>query len=113
MNVNDDGLIAEIDGLKQFGEFLGIGYVLVIAETGHLLHIGQIGASAKSGSVALQDDDTDVVTTIEPVEGLGQLAYQLGIQRVAHLGAVEVDPCHAFAQLYFYRGEFHFRSLRV
>ncbi len=108
MHIDDDGFVAEIYGLEQFGEPFGISDVLVVAIARHILHVGQVGTRTKSLAIAFEDDDADVGAAVEPIEDLGQFAYQFGIQRVAHLGAVEVDPCHAFAQLYFYCFEIHF-----
>ena len=107
MHVDDDRLIAEIDGLKQFRQLLCVVEVLRITVLSHRFHIVEVGASTKTLAVAFEDNDANVVAAVEPVEGFGQFAYHFGIQCVAHLRAVEVDPCHAFAQLYFYCVEIH------
>ena len=88
--------IYRIDAAEQLGESLGISQVLGMAEIGHFLHIGQVSTSTERFPVAFQDDDTDVVAAIQPINGFGELADHLGIQRIAHLGAVKIDPSHAF-----------------
>ena len=113
MYADDDCLVAKIYSLEQLGEFFGIRDILIVTEASHVLHIGQVGTSTEGLAVAFQDDDADVVTTVEPVEDLGQLSDQLGIQGVTYLGAVEVDPSHTFAQLYLYRIEIHFFQFSV
>ena len=111
MHIHDDRFVAEINRLKQFGELLGVGQILQVVESRHLFHVFQIGTRTKSLAIAFQDDDTDVVAAVEPIEDLGQFAYQFGIQRITHLGTVKVDPSHAFAQLHFYCLEIHCRVI--
>ena len=109
MHAHDDGFVAKVDGLKQFRQLLRIVKVLRIAVVGHRFHIVEVGTRTKTLAVAFQDDDADVIAAVEPIEGFGQLTYHRIVQCVANLWTVKVDPGHAFAQLYFYRGEFHFR----
>ena len=107
VHVHNDRLVAVINGAKQLGELLGIGNVLIMAIARHSFHIGQVGTGAKSLTVALDDDDADIIAAVEPVEGLCQFFYQCVVQRVAHLRTVEVDPSHTLAQLHLYRVEIH------
>lgn len=103
----DDSLVALVDGLEQLGEPLGIGHVLLIAIVGHGLHVGKVGTGAEGLAVAFEDDHADIVTIAEPSEGFGEFANHFGIQGIAYLGPIEVDPRHAFSQLYFDCIEFH------
>ena len=66
-----------------------------------------MGSGAEGLSFDFEDEDTDVFAAAKPSESHGELVNHQRIQSITHLGTVEVDPRHAFSQLYFDSLEFH------
>ena len=100
VDIGNDRLVAEINGLEQIRKPFGIVEILVAAVGRHLLHVVQIGAGAKRLAISFNNNDTDVVATVQPTENLGKFGNHGGIHGVAHFRTIQINPCHALAELY-------------